>query len=348
MRNAGRSSQWPLRPVFDVDRRVGAMPVGNSYSPVSVFERVAVFTHALMDGPNRIIKDGNYLYVACEVSRRLLVIDVSTPTAPVLTGATAQIPPSTRGVVGVCKLGSYCFVTSGSGTGTPVVTSIDVSNPLSPTVVSTVSTVFAASSIVGSGSNVFVAVGGNDTLTSFDVSNPAAMTLTQALSLTAGSGPTHLIKDGVYCYVACITSDQVKSVDVTNPAAMTVASTISTGAASDPVGLGVLGSVLYAACSATGQLRAISITNPASLSNLYAIGGLAGAFDAVISGTHAYVPTFTVDSLSKIDISDPSNMIPEASTAVSDGPIFGVSDGAYVYLTCINADAVNVVQIGAT
>ena len=73
---------------------------------------------------------GSYAYVTGEVSKSLVVIDISNPASPVIRGSVVS-SSLLDGVRGVAVSGSYAYVTGLSSDSLVVV---DISNPASPVI----------------------------------------------------------------------------------------------------------------------------------------------------------------------------------------------------------------------
>lgn len=116
--------------------------------------------------PYGIARQGNYAYVIA--GGRLLVIDVSAPAAPVLTGKTATWEYS---LVDVMVSGNYAYILAGGGNGLRIV---DISNPVQPHEVGSYTNIWGIKSAV-SGTTLFVIEYG--CVKSINVSDPTKPTL---------------------------------------------------------------------------------------------------------------------------------------------------------------------------
>jgi|GEM_PF-1171767 len=75
---------------------VSILDVSNPTSPTFVSEIVNNAGTIRLDGAAGIVKDGNYLYVASNVSDALQIIDVTNPAAPTAAGQILNSPTTRR------------------------------------------------------------------------------------------------------------------------------------------------------------------------------------------------------------------------------------------------------------
>jgi len=160
-------------------------------------------------------------YVYAVDGNRLLVIDVSNRTAPVLAGQLV-----TGGFAhGVDASGNHAYVADGPG-GLKI---MNVSDPANPSLSGTYDTPDSAWSVFLAGNLAYVA-DGNSGLVIIDVTNPASPSLIGAYD-TPGFAKDVYVDSG-YAYVADFWNGGLHIVDVSTPAApMPVASFDSQGGA---------------------------------------------------------------------------------------------------------------------
>ena len=262
---------------------------------------------------------GRYAYVAQMGSfvpgqGSFVVIDVSNPSAPSnitnLTHATALNQPENLTVSG-----NVAFVTGyNSDSGSSMLTSIDISNPLNPTILGTV----ANNGTYGCLLSTYVAIQGNTafvtcrqntshtagSVVSVDISNPASMTALGQITQSATSGldyPTGIEVRGPHAFVAGTANSYLVVLDVHNPAGMTLETAVQDttnwpGISNVHLAGNTLYTTSYGSCGPGGhsQISAVNVTYPASpsvlgsLASPVAHGGYA-CFDHLdISGRTGY------------------------------------------------------------
>ena len=87
---------------------------------------------AQLDGPRKIIIDGNYAYIMSHYGNSLEIVDVSNPNNPTHISSLTQSPAvSLYTPMGMIKHGNYIYLAS----STNYLVIVDVSNPNNPTFV---------------------------------------------------------------------------------------------------------------------------------------------------------------------------------------------------------------------
>jgi hypothetical protein len=261
----------------------------------------------------------NYAYLVGESGLR--VVNVSTPTAPVVVG-TCNTPGS---ATAIALAGNYAYVAADSA-GLRI---IDISNPAAPTLIGGYDTsgssrnvalagnyalvadlnrglqmidvgVPSAPALTGSYDSPFtdlrsIALGGNYAyvlnattgLYSVDVSNPASPARVGGYVPATGSG-NNVAVHGTNCY---LTKSSAGSdiVSVTNPASPTRIASVSTF--SNDLAFTVRNNTLFAGLAAgTTGLRFFDVQSPQNGVTAYGLYNSPGsALDVVISGNYAYL-----------------------------------------------------------
>jgi hypothetical protein len=205
--------------------------VGSIRDPINLF------------GAYGVAVSGNYAYVAAQgcltqqpcqnpnVGDSLVVIDISSPSNPtiVATIKNSNLPAPWAGSgalkhpTAVAVSGNYAYVTASY---TNRLTVIDISNPLSPTIVSSIQDAnkldFDVDVAVANG-YAYVADQGTATgrLAVVDVHDPAQPQIRGVVGSAGGllNGGYRVRLRGNFAYVSGATSNAVAAVDISNPAA---------------------------------------------------------------------------------------------------------------------------------
>jgi hypothetical protein len=118
---------------------------------------------------------------------------------------------------------------SAAGSAQDGIVSLDVSDPTSPTVISTLlddSKYNPSRGIAVDGNYAYVTSFTKNRMAVIDISNPASMTETGSITnATTVDDPVGIVKSGNYCFLAC--RQRFTSIDVTTPATPTVAASIT-------------------------------------------------------------------------------------------------------------------------
>ncbi len=256
----------------------------------------------------------HFAYVTDETS--LLIIDVSDPHNPTLTGAC-----TTPGFAhGVDIVGNFAYVADGTtGGGNYGLQIIDISNPNNPTLAGSYTTPGNAQEIevIGNYAYLIDAPYALDpsSLLIIDVSNPNSPTLTGSYTTTGNAQGVDII--GNFAYVADGPSGLL-IIDITNRNNPTLVGSYDTPG--NAFGVNVIGNFAYVADYDFG-LQIIDISNPNSptLTGSYNTPG--NAYEVKVYNNFAYV--VDVSSLQIIDVSDPNN--PTLARIYDQSLVSGVS-----------------------
>ncbi len=283
--------------VIDISSKEHPVKIGNYDTWAS--ERAAVYS---------VYVKGNYAYLA--FSDGLMILDISNPASPALTGKYDL--SVNYNATGVYLEGNYAYITSG-GAGLYV---IDVSNPASPVPIGNYDTYWASGVYVKD--NYAYITDHQDGLMIIDVSDPASLTLTGTCDETGGRG---LYVRGNYAYLAN-GYDGLDIVDVSEAASPKRVGNLNTpGAARNVL---VRGNYAYVADYSTG-LMIVDVSEPS-------LPGLAGSFNTIgtawgglfLLDDYVFVADFD-HGLQIIDISDPAS-----PTWVGSYDKSGMAEGVFV------------------
>ncbi|MFA5750580.1 MAG: hypothetical protein WC895_05220, partial [Candidatus Shapirobacteria bacterium] len=250
--------------------------------------------------PEYVFVSGRYAYVSTlggivgdDVIRpRIVVIDVSNPSSPVITSST-----SIGSGGGFAIQGKYAYVGDYSGNQLHI---LDLSSPSIPEEVGAVSTGAGTNPqyVAVKGRYAYVTGVGNSSLTVIDVSSSTNPVVTD--SIAVGSFPVGIALEGAYAYVANSTDNTISIVNVGNPSNLTIATT-TPAIFSQPWNFIIQGRYLYVVNYNAG-ISAVDITsstNPILVTN---IPTGVNPNDIAISGKYAYVVNSGGNSLSIIKI----------------------------------------------
>ena len=270
--------------------------------------------------PWRSTISGNYLYVTSGnpyggVSSRLDIFDITDPAAPVLKGTYTG---GSQGFSGVAVRGTYAYVTS-YYSGASV---IDVSNPASPTLVSSISGI-NANDIRISGSYAYVSTR-YEGFRIYDISTPTTMTLvgtgTGISGYTEGVFPTP-----TYTFLAMESMgfgiwDTTK---VTSPAQK--AHVLSIGGVDSLISNG---QYLYLGGHNEG-IWVIDLKIPSSPTEVAFVSDGGRNYDLSIQGSNLYAAA-DWDGLCIFDITSPAAPA-RVVTDFGNDLMYALGDGNYVY-----------------
>lgn len=270
---------------------------------------------------------GDFVYIVRDDGTPdFLIVDISTPSTPVLVGSLAlpDIP------VNIAVSGNYAYIASQSNTQELQI--IDISNPAAPALVGSydaVGTVNAQSVyIIGTTAYLVKVIdGGSNEFVIVNVANPAAPVLLGSLDIgVSGFG---VWVSGNFAYLATSANTQeLVVVNVSNPAAPALAGPgYNAGGNADAITIAGFGSTVF-----LGQgslIRIIDVANPllpALLSTFTAAGtvnDIAGNFGR----DNAYVYYVTVNSTGEFGVFDVS--VPATPTLVGSMNLTTLNGIAY-------------------
>jgi len=262
-------------------------------------------------GTYAVAVQGNYAYIG--VGPRLVILDVSDPSAPIVVGQTDVMPDVLRDIAVV---GSYAYVAAGG------LSVIDISTPESPLVVGYCETPGDANAVAVAGNYAYVADKGGG-LRVIDVSTPESPTEVGDCYIPGGANDVTVA--GPYAYVAAW---GLRVVDVSTPESPTMVGYCGTPGSSE--GVAVAGNYAYV----TGErgLRVIDVSTPESPTEVGSWPesstevGSCGGGDVMVVGDYAYW-----GGLSIIDISTPESPTVVGSCGTPGGYALAVA-GDYAYV----------------
>jgi hypothetical protein len=259
--------------------------------------------------------DGGCAYVA-GWEAGLLVIDISTPSAPFEVGFVDTLGDAW----GVAVAGSYAYVADLEA-GLRV---IDVSTPSAPFQAGFVDTPGAAYDVAISGGFAYVA-DGDSGLRVVAVGNPWAP-VEMAFVDTARSAFGVAVANG-YAYVAA-NDEGLRVIDVSPPSAPVEVGFVDTPG--DAWGVAVAGGYAYVADGAAG-LRVINVNTPAAPVEVGFVHTPGSTLDVAVAAGYAYVGVWGA-GLRVIDVSTPTAPFEVGSLDTLSSPVGVAVAGGHAYV----------------
>lgn len=294
-------------------------------APAGLPDLVGVLQDPLIVNPAGPSIFGNYAYIPCGTVDRLVIADVSDPTAPfVVSSIEGAGPPNYLDTAYRCYTrGGYCYVVSLVDDALSI---FDVSNPLVPTLAGVIRGAGAGGNWLNQPSNVvvdenliaYVAAQADNSLTLIDVSDPTAPVL--AGNIAGAGAPNFLssiryvVVSGIYAYTVSFTDQRLCIFDISNPAAPAFEGSITHAMIGEPWSLDVRAPYAYIVSQAAGDgLSIFNIANPAApaytggLVDGAHIGGCRGVV-VLEDADRAYVlgSAAAADSVNRINIANPA------------------------------------------
>jgi len=253
----------------------------------------------------KVATQNNYAYIVRNGgSPDFLIVDVSIPSSPSLTGSLSLIGTPNN----IFVSGNYAYVTNNDNTQELQI--IDISNPTSPSVVGT----FDAGGN-GNGLGIYV-VGstvylgrdttGGDTFVIVNVSNPTSPSLVGSIDLNQTG--YEIVVSGNYAYVASSDNTQeLKVIDIAVPSTPTLVGGLNLAGNTNAITIAIANSTLL--IGQGSSLRIVDISTPTSPSLITTFAGGATINDISIGngGTYVFLAESTgASELNVVDISIPS------------------------------------------
>lgn len=216
---------------------------------------------------------------------------------PNVLSGSLNLSGTTDGVK-VAVSGNFAYVVRNAGSNNFVV--VDITNPASPTVSSTLSLSGTTTDVKVSGTNAYVgrSGGGGPDFASIDISTPATPALLS--SITVGRTVYDVWVSGNYVYaVTAAGSDELRVIDVSNPSGVSVVAFLDLPGSVNALSVAKLGNFLGVG-RANGELNVVSVANPLSPSVTGTVSGLTSVNDIAVGyGNYLYL----ADSLTSREVS---------------------------------------------
>lgn len=313
----------------------------------------------------------NYCYLPVWLDNALTIIDVEDPRNPVFTGSIqgAGAPNFLSQARAVYVRGQYAYVVSYLDDALSI---FDVSDPALPVLVGSIQGAGAPNFLNGpwsvwvSGNYAFICAIDDNSFTVIDVSDVTNPTYAGRLAIPA-TAPYNAVLRGNYAYL-CSWNDRFYVIDISTPTAPAIVGQIGGAGAPNFLNgcydVAVAGDYAYVVSNLDDALSIFRISDPFTPTLVGSIQGggapnyLAGARGIQVSGNYAYIaapqhapPPPTDDSLTIIDISDPTTPTFAASIRGAGAPNFldAVSEvyiyGNYAYCAAVGDASLTIIDI---
>lgn len=284
------------------DDRLVKCDVSTPASPTVTGSRASSTT---LDSAMGLAQSGNYVFVVARLDNCLTSNDI-TGANPAFADNVVSVT-DLQNPTDVAIVGSTAFVTAQIGSADDKLTSVDISDPLNMTIISTVQSALfnLATAVVAEGNHAYVISDTqSDTLAIVDISNPASMSVvgsvTDGTNLNAATG---LCKDGDIVYVVTTsTTIGVASVDVSDVNNPVVLDHIAITSANR--GVCKIGDMLFVARAASNAISVIDASDPSNLAAVTALvdaTNLGGVADLTTDGTYIYAAVSGQDRLTILE-----------------------------------------------
>lgn len=236
--------------------------------------------------PQDVAIDGNYAYVSSFDNDTVAVVNITTPTAPAMTGSIAATP-NLDGANGIDAYGGYAYV---AATNSDRLTVVNVTNPASPTVAGSVThatSLDGADSVSIYGPFAVVTAYNSNSLTVVNVSNPASPAILGTVSsATDLNGPRGVVAEGGYAYVASENGDSMTVVDIRVPTNPTIVGKLTNANLDGARGISKSGKYVYVTGYTSNRIVSINAGNPAAPVQVQSLsdgtGRLNGVYDIAV------------------------------------------------------------------
>lgn len=262
-------------------------------------------TSALMIGCTQMTPSGSYLFFSCSTSTSMAIVNISTPTSPILTG-TYQDATQLAAASSIAVVGSYAYLGVTGG-----MTVMNVSNPASPSFVSTKPNGYGAINVVHNNSNfLFTSYGGYMVYMSIR-SAPGPKWLQNFYCRACGSTIPRMASTTNNLYVIS-TGGYFQIWDI-SPKTVPPEQNLNYNLANKLDGaraIKVVGNFAYVLAPNTSRLTIADISNPAAPTIVGSIfdGSLASGLSVDVVGGVAYVTTNNSEyALVRVDVSTPAS-----------------------------------------
>jgi hypothetical protein len=226
---------------------------------------------------------------------------------------------------GIAASGSLLYVVALNGNTLQV---LDVSNPATPSLLTTVPTAAMPLAVAVSGPYVYVLTGSN-MLQIFDIGVPAGPWLAGSVALPDTS--YSFAVSGSFAYVLGNTSATLQVVNISNPSAPVLAGSVGTAAA--PRSIAVSGPYAYVAAASGDVLQVFSLSNPSAPTLVGSVPTGSYPSSVAVSGSFAYVVNSGSNTLQVFNVSNPAAPTLAGSIATDEFPQAVAVSGSLAYVT---------------
>lgn len=267
------------------------------------------------DGYKKVFIKGNYAYLTSDYKVNFVVLDISTPSAPTLTGELDKLDSPYRMV----SSGNYAYIAD-SADGLVIV---DISDPSAPERVGSYDAPGNEKGIFVKDNDAYLTVYNSLSATRgiyiLDVSNPLSPVYKAYWDIPGGT-PSGVYVEGSYAYISIASGGNgLIIMDVSDISSPSVVGTYSGGQSNDIV---VRNGYAYLALGADG-LHVVDISDPANpvLAGKYQHEDFNDAVDVSLKGDYAYV-IMERQNMIVVDVSQPSS--PKKIAQIDPTTLYGV------------------------
>lgn len=264
-----------------------------------------------------VVVEWNYAYVTSFLWNRVVIFDISNPTAPILTWSILDNAWTIRlqWAAWIVKSWNYLYVASNTSDAFQI---INVTNPAAPTaawqVLNTTTTRLNWARWISKVWNyVYIASDVDDALTVIDVTNPAAPAYVWKYRVANWNLDWARDVKVVwnYAYVACFTNSSFSVVDISNPAAPAYVTKITdTTNLNWAHNLEISWNYAYVSAYNNNSVRVINITTPTAPTAVTNISGwsysLTQPRDLIVDWNKLFISSFWSNAVNVADISTPT------------------------------------------
>jgi len=232
-------------------------------------------------------------------------------------------PATTTDAIKVDSVGNYAYVILNATTNNFLV--VNISNPASPSVVSTSSVAASPTNVTVSGNYAYVTTSSDTAeLQIVDVSNPASPSIKSSVNMAGTGNAVSVALNGLIAFVArnqdtTTSANEVTTVNVASPTAPTVLGGYNI-ATINMTGVYVKDNFVYAATSSTTQeMLVLNATNLATLTLTFTYNPSTSVAATTIAGFDNTVFLGVGSTIRAIDITNPAAPVAQATTFTTAG-----------------------------
>ena len=244
-------------------------------------------------------------------------------TSTVVTGV--YNPATTTDAIKVDSVGNYAYVILNATTNNFLV--VNISNPASPTVVTTISVAASPTNVSVSGNYAYVTTSSDTAeLQIVNITNPAAPTISSSVNMTGTGDAQSVAISGLIVYVArnqdtTASANEVTTVNVASPTAPTVLGGYNI-ATINMTGIYVKGDYAYVSTNSTTQeMLVLNVIVPATVTLAFTYNPSTTVAATTVNGFANTVYLGVGSTIRAIDISNPGAPVAQATVYTAAGQV---------------------------
>ena len=228
--------------------------------------------------------------------------------------------------VAIAVSGNYAYIIDDGADDLRIV---DVTNPGSPTRVSTLSLPTSPQAIDVAGRYAYIVAEGSDDLKVVDVSNPGDPSVVGSLAIFFE--PNGVVVSGSYAYVSDRTQNSLFVVDITDPTQPSLMGQLDL-VSPQFMDVFVQGRYAYLIDFFPQELTIVDVANPAAPTKVGSVPVGDGPISLYVNGRYAYVLDRSDQELFVVEVSDPTSPTIVSSIGVGLRPNDLVVSGRYAFV----------------